>query len=295
MYDHLNSQGISYVTYTDEAFPNALASAQNIPAVILFQGNLGVLDYEHIRLGSVGSRNIATQTKSVITSIIKELKDYEIQIVSGLAVGVDAFSHQEAIKNGLTAVGILGSPIDDEHYYPKQTVALKHHIIESGGLVLSEYAHTHKTMPHNFVLRNRIIAALSDATIVFQASQKSGSCSTGMYTLELDKMCWAVGGLPGDPAFSGGRDLIQKGAQPLWDYHQIFEHLELENKPQVQEKNVSDTASRILSVLSFEPVSIEYIQEKTGLSFVEISTAIMKLELTNGVRSAGSNQWILGS
>lgn len=203
------------ITILDEAYPDTLRSLAEPPYVLYYKGDLSLLTKEAVSV--VGSRQPISyaidQTKRIVHLLSKSYI-----IVSGLAKGIDAISHQEALKEN-TTIAVLGCGID--RVYPLENGEL-YQSIEDKGLILSEYPRDTQAMKHHFPHRNRIVAALGKAVVVIQADLKSGSMITVNEALNLGKDVYTI---PYDLTRLEGQGcnlLIQSGANMILDEDDIL-------------------------------------------------------------------------
>ena len=166
-------------------------------------------------LGIVGSRAAQGKSRLLLERTLRALEGSNIVIISGLAKGIDAEAHRMALDFGLTTIGVLAHGFD--LHYPNETAGLRKEIIEKGGLIVSEYSPTIEPKPYQFVHRNRIIAALSEAVWVVQAGKSSGALNTAKWALQLNRDLFTTPCFPGDVSLSGNEYLLQNPAvNPLW-------------------------------------------------------------------------------
>lgn len=208
----VNYQG-SFVTIVDADYPIRFRRLQNPPWILFYEGNLAYCDASSV--GIVGSRLCSDYGKEMCELVISKIKLDHV-IVSGLAKGIDAYAHQAAIDQ--RTIGIIGCGLDI--VYPKCNAWLyeymrKHH------LILSEYPNGVKPLAYHFPWRNRLIAALSDAVIVIEATRKSGSMLTVNEAIELDIPVYCVPHAFGKEQGEGCNLLISQGANILVDEEDI--------------------------------------------------------------------------
>lgn len=194
-----------------------------MPAVLYARGVLP--DPEKKSVAIVGARNCSTYGKKEALRFAGVLAENGIQIISGMALGVDSWAHIGALEAGGTTIAVLGSGIDV--CYPPSHRELYHRILESGGGILSEYEPGMPALPHHFPVRNRIISALADIVLVVEARKKSGSLITASYALEQGKSIYAVPGRNGDPLSEGCNCLIADGAGVAWEPEILLEELDM--------------------------------------------------------------------
>lgn len=213
--------GIGAVGCGDKEYPPQLRHILNPPAVLYYTGNISCLCGKRI-VTSVGARKACNYSVNAASQICGELASNGIVIASGFAVGIDIASHLAAAAKGRPTVCVIGCGNDVD--YPKENMRYRADIIESGGAVVSEFPPG--TPPHsgNFPKRNRILAAVSKATIVFEASTKSGSIITANLAAEQgrDVFCLPPANIF-ENRFSGNIALLRDGAIPLYSAMDILD------------------------------------------------------------------------
>src|SRR3989344_5297892 len=132
----------------------------------------------------VGSRKYTTYGKEACEKLIEGLRGYPIVIVSGLALGIDSIAHKKALDVGLTTIAFPGSGLDPKVLYPATNAHLAERIVEAGGAVISEFEPDFRATPWSFPQRNRLMAGISDAVLVIEAEQKSGTLITSRLATE---------------------------------------------------------------------------------------------------------------
>lgn len=191
--NYMVKHNILLVSCFSEKYPDSLKFIDNRPVFLYIRGNIENLYEDCIAI--VGSRNASIYGRNVARKIAKELADRNINIVSGLAAGIDKFAHLGALesKTGKT-IAVLGTGISDNEIYPFENKKLFENILESKGTIISEFKLGTKPLKYNFPLRNRIISGLSKKLIVVEAAQNSGSLITADFALEQGKDIYAVPG-----------------------------------------------------------------------------------------------------
>ena len=193
------------------------------PKKLYVLGNFKILKEKAIAI--VGSRKATEYGKKVAFQISQELTKENINIVSGLAIGIDTYAHLGAIsiQNQASTIAVLGSGIDE--MYPKENTELARKIIQTGGCIVSEYPLGTKPNKINFPQRNRIISGLSEGVVVVEASEKSGSLITAEFGIEQGKEIFAVPGNIDNPLNRGTNKLIQDGAKMVLSSKDILEEI----------------------------------------------------------------------
>ena len=193
------------------------------PKKLYVLGNFKILKEKAIAI--VGSRKATEYGKKVAFQISQELTKENINIVSGLAIGIDTYAHLGAIsiQNQASTIAVLGSGIDE--MYPKENTELARKIIQTGGCIVSEYPLGTKPNKINFPQRNRIISGLSEGVVVVEASEKSGSLITAEFGIEQGKEIFAVPGNIDNLLSKGTNKLIQDGAKMVLSSKEILEEI----------------------------------------------------------------------
>ncbi len=188
-------------------------------------------------LAIVGTRNPLLKSKEQLRRWILELQGSQLILISGLARGIDTLAHLTALEAGLPTIAILGAGLDLP--YPKENQVLKRQILQSDGLLISEYPLGTPALGHHFLRRNRLIAGFSQATWVVEAGLPSGALNTARWTREQNKICFAVPCSPGDPAFAGNQTLLDRDhSLTFWGIHSLGAvWLELATHPTCKQKN----------------------------------------------------------
>ena len=222
-----------------------------------------------------------------------------LTIVSGLALGVDGAAHEGALSAAhpsiCATIAVVGTGLD--RVYPKQHHALAQRIAQKG-ILLSEYAIGTAPLTSNFPKRNRIIAGLSQGTLVVEAALRSGSLITAQQATEQGKEVFAIPGSIHSTQSRGCHALIRQGAKLVESAQDILEELqpgsgqaarsERASDSSTDESGLSQTALRLLTALGFDPTNLDALQARTGLDTPTLQAELMALELQGFVaRLAG--------
>lgn len=176
--------GIKIVTFNNKNYPSRLKEIESPPAVLYFKGK-GINKIHRKALGCVGTRNITKFGINAINKLVPNLVEEGFTIVSGLAEGVDSLSHRVCLNNNGNTIAVLAHGLDT--IYPKSNTELANKIIESGGVLISEYPIGTKADKFRFVQRNRLISGLSEGIIVFECSEHSGTMHTVRFAQQQDR------------------------------------------------------------------------------------------------------------
>ena len=212
---------IEYIRRDDPRYPGKLLHYPRMPQGLYIYGRLP--DPEKKTVAIVGARTCSGYGRAEAIRFAETLAQYGVQIVSGLAYGIDAWGHQGALSGGGATFAVLGCGVDI--CYPASNVPVYNSIISSGGGILSEFEPGTPPNAWHFPIRNRIISALSDIVLVVEARVRSGSLITADYALEQGKTVFAVPGRNGDPLSEGCNRLITEGAVPAAAPEQLLEEL----------------------------------------------------------------------
>lgn len=205
-----------YLTILDEDYPSELKNIGTPPIVLFYYGNIKLLKGNN-KVAIIGTRKNTTYGSVMAIKITKGLKKYNATIVSGLAIGIDSIAQQKAIDDNINTIAVLGSGIDNCYVKANESLYEK---IKENGLVISEYPNDINPLPQNFLIRNRIIAAISEYIIVVEAKYKSGTMNTVAYGLEFGKEIYCVPALA--TSNSGCNMLIKQGACLLESADDLF-------------------------------------------------------------------------
>ncbi|AGK53070.1 DNA-processing protein DprA [Bacillus sp. 1NLA3E] len=207
--NHYQRNGINPITIFDDQYPPLLKEIYQPPWVIFAKGNLQFLKNTK-KIAVVGSRNATSYGKMAIQILFPELINQGFIIVSGLATGIDALSHDYAMKLGGNTIGVIAGGFD--HIYPKENLILAKEMFENQ-LIISEYPPGSRPERWHFPLRNRIISGMCLGTLIIEAQRKSGSLITASYAVNEGREVFAVPGNIFSPHSMGTNDLIQQGAK----------------------------------------------------------------------------------
>jgi len=197
---------INSYTFLDQNYPNRLKQCEDAPLVLFQKGGKNLNKKLHISI--VGTRKASEYGKHYCNKIIEDIKlnGFEPVIISGLAYGIDSCAHQAALDNDLETWAVLGHGLD--RIYPAKNKTLAKKILENGSLI-TEFSHGSFPAPSNFISRNRIIAGLSDLTIVVESAKKGGSLVTADLAFGYNREVMAVPGRIGDSRSEGCNFLIK--------------------------------------------------------------------------------------
>ncbi|MDO9393623.1 MAG: DNA-processing protein DprA [Methylotenera sp.] len=280
------------VTLADSHYPKALLEISDPPPFLYAKGNLALLNIPSIAI--VGSRNASVQGEKNAEAFAQGLSGYNLCIVSGLALGIDGAAHRGALKANGATIAVVGTGLDI--VYPARHRDLAHQIVERG-LIISEFALGTPSKPQNFPKRNRIISGLSLGCLVVEANLQSGSQITARLSAEQGREVFAIPGSIHSPMSKGCHQLIKQGAKLVDCLQDIVEELDLINATEnvAETSNYSDNKTppqnSLLTLMGYEPITLENIVHLSGLTVSEVSSMLMLLELEGSVASLAGGQY----
>ena len=190
-YEFMKKNNINIINFTDKNYPQKLLNIYNFPITLYYIGNIDLINQENVAM--VGARNATNYGKTISKQLSKKIADKGINIVSGLANGIDKFSHLGALESKFgKTIAVLGTGINKEVLYPMENLRVYERIIENNGLIITEYPINTKPVSYHFPARNRIISGISKKIVVVEAGLKSGSLITADFALEQGKDIYAV-------------------------------------------------------------------------------------------------------
>lgn len=216
---HAASRADSALTIVDPDYPERLRATADPPLVLYLQGDVSLLEMTAVAV--VGSRKASPYGVNVAELLARQLAERGVAVVSGLAWGIDAAAHRSALETGST-IAVLGTGLDVA--YPRSNRQLQERIGEKG-LVLSEFPPGTGPQPHHFPVRNRIIAGLSSAVVIVEATDRSGSLITARLAAEEGREVMAVPGSIFSEGSDGAHRLIQDGAKLVRSVRDILDEL----------------------------------------------------------------------
>ncbi len=270
--------GIRLITAEEPEFPEGLRTLPDCPAGLFIKGRLP--SGKAPSAAVIGSRECSYYGRNTARAVGRVLGEAGIQVISGLARGIDAAGHEGALKAGGKTFGVLGCGPDV--IYPRENRILYEMVAEAGGLI-SEYPPGTEPAAWHFPARNRIISGLSDCVAVVEAGIRSGSLITASFALEQGKDIWAAPGRVGDFLSRGTNRLIRDGAMPLTEPEDILGSWSFVKKElRIYEKtrlSLDKYAEKVYSYLDSDPKSGEQIRIESGLESEIVAAALVRLEL----------------
>jgi DNA processing protein len=279
---------IQVLSISNDNYPRRLKQCSDAPIILYYKGN-GALNNPKV-ISIVGTRAATSYGKEICNSIVKELSAHNTLIISGLAYGIDVQAHNASIHNSLPTIGVLAHGLD--RIYPKEHAAIANKMMEAGGL-LTEYRKG--TIPDrgNFPKRNRIVAGLSDATIVIESAIRGGSMITANIANNYNRDVFAIPGRIGNKQSEGCNHLIKINKAHLLQSVKDITYLlgwdlNIKKTKTIQKQvfnNLNSQEKSILTTLLNETnISIDEIAIKANLPMSIVSTQLLLLEFKGVIK-----------
>ena len=289
-YDRMKEKGIRLITLEDREYPRKLFHIYGPPCGLYVKGRL---PSEHEKSAAiVGARKCSLYGKEMARRTGRILAAADIQVISGMAAGIDRAAHEGAMETGVT-FAILGCGTDQ--CYPIENYDIYSQIPVIGGLI-SEFPPGSRPEGWHFPQRNRLISGLSDLVAVIEARKRSGSLITAEYALDQGKEVFALPGMVTDPLSEGCHQLIQSGAGLLASPENILEILAPDRKIELKsskeiEMGLVFVEKKVYSGLDLRPRSLEEIARRSGLSVRETAQALVQLEIRGLIKRTEWNYY----
>ncbi|PIU45851.1 MAG: DNA-protecting protein DprA [Ignavibacteriales bacterium CG07_land_8_20_14_0_80_59_12] len=287
----LNRCNGTVLTLWDEAYPPLLKAIYDPPVLLFARGIIRTQDAFAIAL--VGTRKASAYGLGVAEKFSRELASLGITIVSGLARGIDSAAHAGALKSGGRTIAVLGSGVDV--IYPPENRKLAERIA-SDGLILSEFPMGAKPEMGNFPRRNRIISGVTLGTVIVESAEEGGAMITARTALDQDREVFAVPGPITEKRSSGVHRLIRDGrAKLVTSVDDILAELEVPLAPLLKDRPAQEMAARpqvhlslfeqkLYDLLTAEPIHIDALAERSGMTTSDALVHLLGLEFKNLVR-----------
>lgn len=278
-FEKLGEKAIQFVAVSDENYPGILMPYSHKPYFLFYKGKLP--DDNLPSVAMVGARACSNYGRTMAKEIGKALSEKGVQIISGMARGIDTYSQLGALEGNTATFAVLGCGADI--CYPTENIELYHDIIKNGGII-SEYLPGSPPEAWHFPQRNRIISGLADKIVVVEAKERSGSLITVEWALEQGKDVMAVPGRIGERLSGGCNNLIRSGAGIVTCVEDIFSELKYivfkeEQKGRMEQKTLEKDFLLLYSELGLQPKSVYELMEHTGIIYEKIVSMLLKLQL----------------
>ncbi len=293
MMESMKRKNISFISYGDYEYPLKLRDIYDPPYGLYSIGSLP--EASSISLAIIGARNCSPYGMEVARYFSSRLAKAGVQVISGMARGIDSYGHEGALEAGGYTLAVLGSGID--YCYPKENIELYMRLEQKGG-ILSEYGPGVLPKAGHFPMRNRIISGLCDGILVIEAKGKSGSLITADQGLEQGKDVFSIPGRISDPLSVGTNQLIKYGAQIVTSPEELLEYYNLPLTSEVitsKSRNYVDLKEeeeRVFNVLSLEPTHISSLSQQLTIDIGNLMKVLLQLEKMRLVVQTSKNFYI---
>ena len=293
--DGFAAQGIFWCCPADEDYPKRLLTIPDPPAVLFRKGELP--PEEGKTAAVIGARRCSFYGRSMAERFGRELAGAGVNVVSGMAMGIDGYAQSAALAAGGRSFGVLGCGVDQA--YPAVNRPLYEKLCVQGG-VISEFKPGTPPLAWHFPLRNRIISGLADVLLVIEARAVSGTRITVDQALEQGRDVLALPGRLDDPLSEGCNALIRQGAGILTAAEDVLSLLQI-GEPSADGKGkhrsrsaagLSAAQKNVLRALSYDPQHLEEIMMKTGYGLGELSLILLSLEEAGRIRPVSGGQYV---
>jgi len=282
------------LSFRRASFPTRLKEIPEPPVKLYARGDFSCLKSSDTKfLCVVGTRRASQYGVDACRSIVEGLRGQDIIIISGLAIGIDTVAHESALRAGLKTVAVVCSGLDWSVLYPRQNERLAKEIVAAGGVIVSEFDGTYRPHNFNFPQRNRIMAGISDATLVVEALPASGTLITARLTLDYNRDVLAVPGSIFSTQSVGTNKLIAGGAVPITSSKDILEFFNINDSENSTTKAVenllehcSPLEKQIFELLA-SPLHRTEIFNGIKENAQAVSIAISNLEITGLITLSG--------
>jgi len=278
---------VGVVTYFSQEYPDTLKNIDEPPLVLYYKGNVKLLNEKAISI--VGTRKPTTYGRLVCDKFTKELVFAGLVTVSGLAYGIDTIVAETTLASNGKTIAVLAGGLDS--IYPSQNTSLASKIVQSGGLLVSEYRIGVKPLSYQFISRNRIVSALGLGLLIIEAGKTSGTMTTARFAIEQSKELFVVPGNINSSQSEGTNSLIDEMPDVFTiSPNRILFKLNIKKKEtQKVEKQVDMIESQILAELNSSELSFDELCERLNMSASALSSKLIKMEMFGLVKKGNGN------
>lgn len=288
-YDKL---GILVVTCKSDVYPDLLKETGAYPIMLYCKGDVSLLKTEC--LGVVGSRRATKYGQTIGGKIVKDVASNKITIVSGLAEGADTIAHKSCLEAGGKTIAVLGGGL--LNIFPNSNIPLAEDIVEKGGLLITEYKPNEPSLTYHFPVRNRIIAGLSKAVFIIEATEHSGSMHTKNFALDYNREVFALPARVNDIYSMGCNKVIQNGqARMVLSSSDIIDFFGKNFNDNKDEKvlELSMDEQLIYDTLRGQELSFDDLLKSTKMETKILSTMLMRMEIKGIIEKHPGNYYII--
>lgn len=311
--DLLHQKGMKFCHPDDSPFPQKLKALVDCPHGLFYKGDLPNPDI--LSVAVIGARRCSHYGAKMAAYLGAQLARYKVQVISGMAAGIDGMAQKACIEEGGRSFAVLGSGADI--CYPPENSRLYRSLPDSGGII-SEFGPATPPLPSHFPIRNRLICGLADAVIVVEARKKSGSLITVDLALDQGKDVYAVPGRFGDELSYGCNHLIEQGAGILTSVEQFLDEVCQRNGRTYKNPEsgklplgssddhscirhptvcagLTPVEQLIFEKLELDAKGVDQLLEETGLTMTQLTEGILNLQVRNAVQEVSRNRYARSS
>ena len=286
-------EDIRCITALDAEYPEKLWQYEDMPGCLYVKGALP--SGEKPAAAVVGARMCSAYGRIQAFRYARVLSEAGVQIISGLAWGIDSEGHKGALEGGTSTFAVLGNGVDI--CYPAGNRGLYQRILRQGGGICSEYPPGVRPRKYSFPARNRIISGLADLVLVVEAKEKSGSLITAQWALEQGKAVFALPGPVNEELSMGCHRLIYDGAGIAFSPEILLEELGINCKKKIKSKQKNELGlasdlKLVYSCLDLRPKSRDQLSREAGFSPEKTGSILVELSILGLVREIGRHHYV---
>lgn len=272
------------IEYSDRLYPERLRKILKPPSRLYALGNIEILNNNGIAV--VGSRTNTQYGEKMCKTFTKNLVEYDFNIISGLAIGIDSIAHKTCLKNSGKTIAVL--PCGFKHIYPEINIPLAQEILKNGGILVSEYDENTKPDSNKFRERNRIVAGLGMGTLIIEAGNRSGTSITARNTIKQGKPVFAIPSNLDNKKGKITNELIRNGAYLVRNVEDIINTYDIQfTKRKSKETDIyldiSEELIDVYKAINDIPKDVNQISIEVGLNVGEVNYKTMLLVMENKI------------
>lgn len=276
----------------EELYPKNLKTIPDSPEKLFVEGNVNLL--ESIGIAVIGTRHPSDYGKRMCKRFTKELVQYGVTIVSGMAQGIDTIAHKTCLENGGNTIAVL--PCGLGVIYPKSNNNLYKDILNLRGAVITEYPPNEEPKSKRFLERNRIVSGLSVGTLVIEAGYRSGTSVTARISKEQGRKVFSIPSSLDNRRGITSNEIIQKGGKLVTCVEDILEEFKdidfVKNEEMDNINYINEDCRELYSILNYKPQHINYLVKKLNSSISDVNYKLMMLELDDYITALPGNFYI---
>lgn len=292
--DYITKENINPHFYYSKNYPERLKNCLDAPIILFSKGEFAINPEKSIAI--VGTRNMTSYGKHIVEELVESLGELNIQIVSGMAYGVDVLTHKLCLKHNIETVGVLGHGLDRVYPYQHRNIATD--MLEREGGLITEFLHGTQPDRENFPKRNRIVAGMTDATIVVESGEKGGSLITAGLANDYNKDVFAFPGNITNEYSKGCNQLIATNKAHLADSAKyILDTMGwgVKVNKTIQRQffpNLTEEETDLVNIIKEKELSVDLISANLKKPVSKINSMLISLELQGVVQSKPGNKFL---